>query len=921
MRVMLVLEAMDKASRAIRSMQRSMEAANAASQRGAADAARAHQSASRSFGIMARAQTAAGRAASAFAETSRRVAATAERAWQRVLVVVENYARRQAELARRGIGQIGAGAGQVGQGLIAGGRAAAGVATGAGVLGAAGAMVANQLVKPAAEFEKFGAILKVVEGSAEKAQKALDWVSEFAAKTPYDLAGVTEAFVKMRSYGLTPMNGSLKTLGDTAAAMGKPLMQAVEAIADAMTGENERLKEFGIRAEKAGKYFKYTYTDASGQQRAVKALASNRAAIEKAILGILRGKYGGAMDEMSRTWDGMAANIGDSITRIQIMIMKAGLFDFMKSKMAEILGTLDNMANDGSLQEWATRVSAALQKALTIGWDAAKGIGQALITLAGAAERIATAIGGWENFAYLGLAIAFAQPIFYLASGLFLMSRGALTATLAIARLSLLGGTSVALIAMQSALQLTSFALRGAAVGTMLLGRTLIMLAAGAVRGAVAGLLMLGRGIIGLPGAMMRAALATRALALAAIGLPGRMLALAQAVGALALAGLRALPGLLLGAARGVAMMAASGLAALPGLLMGAARAFVMLGASLMATPIGWFIAGVAAIAGAAYLIYTNWDSIGPWLAEQWAQIKQVFSDAWSALTSFDWSSLVPDFDWKALIPSWSWLDIIPSITLPSFDWRSLLPSWDWSSIIPAMPDFKSWFGGGSAPAPAAVTPAVNPAQLTAQAVEAQKAISAIQPAAQAAVQAASQVLSSASFHSHGVALMTTLAAGIRAGAGTAVEAVRGVAQQLRDHLPHSPAKTGPLSDLDRIKFSETLALGIQPGPAVAAASTVAAGMLAAVAGTGGALALPVSAGLAAGPSAPVSAGVAAQPGQAQGGAPGGGGITLNYSPTVTVQGGGKEVADAFAAQLREHADVIAKLVNEAVRRQQRKDY
>jgi predicted phage-related tail protein len=50
--------------------------------------------------------------------------------------------------------------------------------------------------------------------------------------------------------------------------MGKPLMQTVEAIADAMTGQNERLKEFGIKAEaiKGTNRIIYEYTDKHGRQ-------------------------------------------------------------------------------------------------------------------------------------------------------------------------------------------------------------------------------------------------------------------------------------------------------------------------------------------------------------------------------------------------------------------------------------------------------------------------------------------------------------------------------------------------------------------------------------------------------------------------------------------------------------------------------
>ena len=104
---------------------------------------------------------------------------------------------------------------------------------------------ARGFVNTAQSFEKYQTILKTTEGSAQAAEKSMQWISEFAVKTPYELDETTDAFVRLRAYGLDPTNGLLQTLGDTSAAMGKPLMQAVEAIADAITGENERLKKFG----------------------------------------------------------------------------------------------------------------------------------------------------------------------------------------------------------------------------------------------------------------------------------------------------------------------------------------------------------------------------------------------------------------------------------------------------------------------------------------------------------------------------------------------------------------------------------------------------------------------------------------------------------------------------------------------------
>lgn len=982
MRVALTLEAHDKASRAVRNMaqavtglnksatagatkaaaatakatkateagakaaraaEKAARGAGRAGAEGAARASRGQQLAARAALALDRAYSAAGRGARAAGNAARAAGQMAEQGWKRALVAVENYARRQAAAVRAGIGQMGSGARQVGQGLLSGGKVAAGVATGAGVLGGAAALATNWLVKPAAQNETYLASLEGSERSAAGAKKAQGWIQDFAGKTPYGVADTTEAFIQMRAYGLEPMNGALLTLGDTASAMNKPVMQAVEALADAVTGENERLKEFGVKASKQGKYFEYAFTDKDGNQKTLKALANDRKAIENALMKIWGDKFAGGMERQSQTWNGLMAGMGDKIEQFQLKIMNAGAFDFLKGKLTEVIDLFDVWTADGTLDVWATRISEGLIEAMKVGWEVTKGLGAALSNLARAAEWVANAIGGWENFAYLALAVAFAGPLFTIASGLFLIGKGALVASLAVGRLGIMFAGAFALNVVQSALQLTWLAMRGGVGATMLLGRSLIFLTAMAGRAAIAMGVGLARAAMGLPVALAAGGGGLRAFGAAMIGLPGRLLAVARGIGAMTVAGLRALPGALMGAARGflamgaaglralpglmagaargVALMAGAGLKALPGLLMAAARGFVMLGASLMATPVGWVIAGVAAIAAAAYLIYDNWGAIGPWLAEQWETIKTAVSGAWDAISGFDWSSILPDFEWSSLLPSWDWLQLIPAIALPSFAWRELLPSWDWGSIIPSLPDFSSWFGGDNAPAAPATpatpaAPADDPKALAAQAALARQAIEALQPAAQAAVTAASAVLAGASFHSHGVALMTTLAAGIRAGAGAAVAAVQGVTQQMRDYLPHSPAKVGPLSDLDKIRFSETLAGAVRPGPAVAAARSVAAGMRAAVAA-------PISAGLALSP-VPVSAGLPM--GAANGGAGGAGGapvsVSVQYSPSLSVPAGTAPAqAASFEQQLREHSDVVAKLVEEAVRRAQRKEF
>ena len=44
-----------------------------------------------------------------------------------------------------------------------------------------------------------------------------------------------------------------------------------------------------------------------------------------------------------------------------------------------------------------------------------------------------------------------------------------------------------------------------------------------------------------------------------------------------------------------------------------ATKAVIALGAAILATPVGWIMAGIAAIAAAAYLIYRAWKPISKW--------------------------------------------------------------------------------------------------------------------------------------------------------------------------------------------------------------------------------------------------------------------------------------------------------------------
>ncbi|MCK3658551.1 hypothetical protein A4G18_07455 [Pasteurellaceae bacterium Pebbles2] len=269
------------------------------------------------------------------------------------------------------------------------------------------------MAETAGKFEQLQSVLEITEGSSEKAKQSLDWVKKFAVDTPANVDEAAEAFVRLRAYGLDPTNGLLMSLGDTAAAMGKPVMQAVEAIADAVTGENERLKEFGIKgsAIKGSNIIEYAYTDKSGKQRVAKVDKTNRKQIEETLKAIFNEKYAGAMEKQSKTLMGIWSKLEDVWTAFQLEIMQSGAFDWIKAKLQDILDTFDTMSQNGELQKWANDIGSVIMEVAQGLWACAETVvdmGKAIAQLARENKGVIATMIKWS--AIIGIAFTVLAP-------------------------------------------------------------------------------------------------------------------------------------------------------------------------------------------------------------------------------------------------------------------------------------------------------------------------------------------------------------------------------------------------------------------------------------------------------------------------------------------------------------------------------
>lgn len=235
-------------------------------------------------------------------------------------------AAANSNVANSAFGSLGASA-QAAMGKLTGmGGSLAGIGFAGATIGATalvGALTAlgTAAVGAAAHAEAQKASLATVTGSVKEAQETYAALVNFAAKTPFDVNQAVDGYIKLRALGLQPTERAMMSYGNTASAMGKQLNQMIEAVADAGTGEFERLKEFGITAKTEGDKVRFTF---GGVATEVK---KNSAEIQKYLIELGESKFGDAMSRQMLTFNGALSNLSDAWDQTLVMIGEGGLLN------------------------------------------------------------------------------------------------------------------------------------------------------------------------------------------------------------------------------------------------------------------------------------------------------------------------------------------------------------------------------------------------------------------------------------------------------------------------------------------------------------------------------------------------------------------------------------------------------------------
>lgn len=199
--------------------------------------------------------------------------------------------------------------------------------------------IGTQAYNTRKEFATYEAVLKNATGSTKAAASAMKMIQTLAADTPASVAEWTQAYIKLINRGITPTKEELIQMGDIASSQGKDIDQFIEALLDAMTGENERLKEFGITASKNGETTAFTFrgvtTEVQNTDQAIKNYILS--------LGNMQGVQGAMATQMEEL-AGLESNLGDQMDAIYNKIGKK-LEPAVKSFMGWLGGSLGKLSS------------------------------------------------------------------------------------------------------------------------------------------------------------------------------------------------------------------------------------------------------------------------------------------------------------------------------------------------------------------------------------------------------------------------------------------------------------------------------------------------------------------------------------------------------------------------------------------------
>lgn len=245
------------------------------------------------------------------------------------------------------------------------------------------------VIDTVSNFERMGAVLENTLGSQSAAQRVMSDLNAFAERTPFAVDQLTDSWVRLANQGFRPNMEQMTMLGDLAASTGKDITQLSEAVLDAQVGEFERLKEFGIRAEKDGDRVRFTFKGITEE------VDFTTGSIQQYLLSLGQAEgVQGSMAKIMGTMAGATSNFGDLVTRLKLTIgeqLRPQLMGMIETGQRMVSWAIDAVKWIGANREQV----GAWARVLGVAAGAILGVVLAAKTMAGITAMIAAVKASW----------------------------------------------------------------------------------------------------------------------------------------------------------------------------------------------------------------------------------------------------------------------------------------------------------------------------------------------------------------------------------------------------------------------------------------------------------------------------------------------------------------------------------------------
>lgn len=184
--------------------------------------------------------------------------------------------------------------------------------------------LAGSIFNTRSQFQQLEISFNTMLGSADKSKQLMDELTQTAAHTPFDMSSITGGAKQLLAYGTEAkdVNKTLVQLGDIASGLNIPLGDLVYLYGTTVSQGRMftmDLRQFMGRgvplAEELGKILHQNTTEV---QESVSKGKVTSDIFKEAIANMTQagGRFGGLMEQQSKTLEGQWSNIGDSIQQM-----------------------------------------------------------------------------------------------------------------------------------------------------------------------------------------------------------------------------------------------------------------------------------------------------------------------------------------------------------------------------------------------------------------------------------------------------------------------------------------------------------------------------------------------------------------------------------------------------------------------------